>query len=105
MPISSLNAVTTKPGQQWNAQNTIAGLSSTTGNAGANSKSQTYSNATANNALGGADEYFNYLITISASGTANIDLTNLIDISSDFWDSLWARLAESVSVSVIEFDR
>ena len=79
MPISSLN-VTTNQGQQWNAQNTITGLSSTTGNAGANSKSQTYSNATANNALGGADEYFNYLITISASGTANIDLTSLIDI-------------------------
>jgi len=79
MAISTLN-VTTSQGQNWNAQNTITGLSSTTGNAGANTKSQTYSNATANNALGGADEYFNFLITIAGSGNATIDLTNLIDI-------------------------
>jgi hypothetical protein len=79
MAITSLD-VTVAGTQQWNASNTITGLSSPTVNSGRNSKQQNYVNTTANNALGGADQYFNFLLTISAGASATLDLTAMTNV-------------------------
>ncbi len=79
MSISTLG-VTVGQTQQWNAQNQIAGLSSPTTNASKNSLAQTYSNSIANASIGGANQYFNFLTVIAASGTALIDFTALTNI-------------------------
>ncbi len=79
MAITSLT-VTAAGTQQWTASNTITGLSSPTVNSGRNNKQQNYANTIANNALGGADEYFNFLLTISGGASATLDLTTMTNV-------------------------
>src|ERR1700727_448219 len=79
MTISAL-AVTVSQAQQWNAQNNITGVVSPTVNASKSTLSQPYSNGIANNVIGGANQYFVFLTTIAASGTALLDFTSLTNI-------------------------
>lgn len=79
MAISSLN-VTVSQAQQWNAQNNITGVVSPTVNASKSTFSQLYNNGLANNVIGGANQYFVFLTTIAASGTALLDFTSLTNI-------------------------
>jgi hypothetical protein len=79
MAITSL-AVTSAQSQTWNCSNTVAGLSSSTTNASKSNVSQGYSTSIANNALGGADEFFNFLTTISAGASATLDLTAMTNV-------------------------
>ncbi len=66
--------------QRWNAQTTISGAIAPITNSGQNSLSQDLGTANPNNALGGADEYFSFLLTISGGASATLDLTTMTDI-------------------------
>lgn len=79
MAIGTLQ-VTVAQTQRWNAQTTLAGALAPNTNGSQNNLQQQYGTANANNALGGADEYFNFLLTISAGASATVDLTAMTDI-------------------------
>ncbi len=79
MAISSLT-VTTNQTQRWNAQNTSTGSIAPIVNGSQNNAQQTYGTAAANAALGGADEYFNFLITLAASASSTLDLTTMTNV-------------------------
>ncbi len=79
MAITNLN-VTVSGGQQWSASNVVATAPSPTSNTGRNNKQQTYTTGIANAVLGGADEYFNFLLTIVAGGSATLDLTTMTNV-------------------------
>jgi hypothetical protein len=65
----------------WTAQLNLTGQAyNPLQNVGAIRKSQTYGTAAANNALGGADEFISYLLSIAASGNSTINLSSITNI-------------------------
>lgn len=79
MAIGTLS-VTTAQTQRWNAQTTASGAIAPLTNGSQNNLQQAYGTANANATLGGADEYFNFLLTISAGASATVDLTAMTDV-------------------------
>lgn len=75
----------------WTATKNVAGQASGNTNTNAPNKSTTYQASTANNLVGGADEMYSLLLSIPASSSTTIDLTNFQDILSQAAVSL-ARL-------------
>ncbi len=79
MAIGTLT-VTTAQTQRWNAQTTAAGAIAPLTNGSQNNLQQNLGTSNANNALGGADEYFNFLTTLTAGSSATLDVTALTDV-------------------------
>lgn len=79
MAIGTLT-VTVSQIQRWNAQNSPSGSIAPITNGSQNSLQQDYGTGSANNTLGGADEYFNFLLTLTASSSSTVDLTAMTNV-------------------------
>ncbi len=66
--------------QRWNAQNLPTGSISPITNGSQNNLQQAYGTDAANAAVGGADEYFNFLINLTSSGSSTLDLTTMTNV-------------------------
>ncbi len=79
--INTLSVTLSAGVSTWNAQNNLTGSNyNPLTNVGAFNQQQSYVQSTANAALGGADEFVSYLISLAASANTTVNLCSLTNI-------------------------